>query len=101
MVSIKGLPPSLVPGANRTHKARKKKQVQTSQTEKSINQPSKVANAVAHSIKHVDESQLHHAHIQYDLPEGNGRRAMEHYMDVMNRARKEELAQLLGVDLYI
>ncbi|NCO47198.1 MAG: chromosome partitioning protein ParA, partial [Vibrio sp.] len=35
------------------------------------------------------------------LPEGRSRKAMEEYMDVMNQAKKEELAQLLGVDIYI
>ncbi|EEY44479.1 hypothetical protein VMA_002545 [Vibrio mimicus VM223] len=39
--------------------------------------------------------------MQYDLPEGRARKAMEEYLDVMNQARKEELAQLLGVDIYI
>ncbi|MDW2167201.1 chromosome partitioning protein ParA, partial [Vibrio sp. 2099] len=43
----------------------------------------------------------HRAQVQYDLPEGNARKAMEQYMDVMNRAKKEELAQLLGVDIYV
>ncbi|WMO19078.1 chromosome partitioning protein ParA [Vibrio alginolyticus] len=99
MASINGLPPSLIPGANRTHKASQKKQVNKSQTNQPVGQPSKVANAVAHSIKHVDESQIHRAQVQYDLPES--RKAMEHYMDVMNRAKKEELAQLLGVDIYV
>ncbi len=101
MASINGLPPSLIPGANRTSKTSKKNQVKKSQTQQPVGQPSKVANAVAHSIKQVDESQIHRAQVQYDLPEGNGRKAMEQYMDVMNRARKEELAQLLGVDIYV
>ncbi len=101
MASINGLPPSLIPGASRTNKTSKKRQVKTSQTQHSVGQPSKVANAVAHSIKQVDESQIQRAQVQYDLPEGNARKAMEQYMDIMNRARKEELAQLLGVDIYV
>ncbi|EKZ8661891.1 chromosome partitioning protein ParA [Vibrio alginolyticus] len=101
MASINGLPPSLIPGANRTHKASQKKQVNKSQTKQPVGQPSKVTNAVAHSIKHVDESQIHRDQVQYDLPEGGARKAMEQYMDVMNRAKKEELAQLLGVDIYV
>ncbi|MFA0423475.1 chromosome partitioning protein ParA, partial [Vibrio sp. 10N.222.54.A1] len=32
---------------------------------------------------------------------GRGRKAMEEYMDVMNQAKKEELAKLIGVDIYI
>ncbi|HCG7376563.1 chromosome partitioning protein ParA [Vibrio parahaemolyticus] len=98
MASINGLPPSLIPGTNNVGK---KGQVKKAQNKQSVGQPSKVANAVAHSIKQVDESQIHRAQVQYDLPEGNARKAMEQYMDVMNRAKKEELAQLLGVDIYV
>ncbi len=101
MASINGLPPSTIPGTNRTNKVGKKGQVKKAQNKQSVGQPSKVANAVAHSIKQVDESQIHRAQVQYDLPEGNARKAMEQYMDVMNRAKKEELAQLLGVDIYV
>ncbi len=107
MASINGLPPSrgaganLVSGANRDNNVSQKNQVKESQTKQLVGQPSKVANAVAHSIKQLDESQIHRAQVQYDLPEGNARKAMEQYMDVMNRAKKEELAQLLGVDIYV
>ncbi|MGP8306621.1 chromosome partitioning protein ParA [Vibrio sp. YIC-376] len=101
MASINGLPPSFITSANRTDKVSKKSQVKKARTKQPIEQPSKVANAVAHSIKQVDESQIHRAQVQYDLPEGNARKAMEQYMDVMNRAKKEELAQLLGVDIYV
>ncbi len=99
MVSINGLPPAIIPGAKRTNKVGKKGQVKKAQDKQSVGQPSKVANA--HSIKQVDESQIHRAQVQYDLPEGHARKAMEQYMDVMNRAKKEELAQLLGVDIYV
>ncbi|AYO15279.1 chromosome partitioning protein ParA [Vibrio owensii] len=101
MASINGLPPALIPGANRTNKVGKKGQVKKAQDKQPVGQPSKVANAVAHSIKQVDESQIHRTQVQYDLPEGHARKAMEQYMDVMNRAKKEELAQLLGVDIYV
>ncbi|WP_372378130.1 chromosome partitioning protein ParA [Vibrio natriegens] len=101
MASINGLPPSLIAGSTRTNKVSKKKQVKKSQIKQPVGQASKVASAVAHSIKQVDESQIHKAQVQYDLPEGNARKAMEQYMDVMNRAKKEELAQLLGVDIYV
>ncbi len=101
MASIHGLPPSLVTGANRANKVSKKNQLKKTQAQQSVGQPSKIADAVAHSIKQVDEAQIHRAQVQYDLPEGNARKAMEQYMDVMNRAKKEELAQLLGVDIYV
>ncbi|MEZ8103736.1 chromosome partitioning protein ParA [Vibrionales bacterium C3R12] len=99
MASINGLPPSIVPN---TKKTTRKNEVKKGQGSTSVGQPTKVANAVANSIKHVSESDIRDAQIQYDLPpEGRARKAMEQYMDVMNQAKREELAQLLGVDIYI
>lgn len=100
MVSINGLP-GPVPGPNRANKANKNKQTNKSQQNAIVSQPSKVANAVAHSIRHVNESDLHKAQVQYDLPEGRGRKAMQEYMDVLNQAKRDELSQMLGVDIYI
>ncbi|GLT19795.1 hypothetical protein GCM10007938_35780 [Vibrio zhanjiangensis] len=100
MVSINGLPPSL-PGPNKANKTGKKDGVKKSQNTSSVGQPSKVANAVAHSIRHTNEADIHKAQLQYDLPEGQGRKALEEYMNVMNQTKREELSQLLGVDLYI
>lgn len=101
MASINGLSPSLITSSTRTNKTSKNKKVKKSHTQQPIGHPSKVADAVAQSIKYVDESQIHRAQVQYDLPEGKARKAMEQYMDVMNQAKKEELAQLLGVDIYV
>ncbi|KGY11975.1 chromosome partitioning protein ParA [Vibrio tubiashii] len=100
MVSINGLPPSL-PGPNKANKANKKSEVKKSEDKSPVSQPTKVANAVAHSIRHVSESEIHRAQVQYDLPEGRSRKAMEEYMDVMHQAKREELSQMLGVDIYI
>ncbi len=98
MVSINGLPAN-VSNTNRTSKAKKNNGVKKGQ-EVAVT-PSKVAEAVSHSIRPVNESEIHRAQVEYDLPEGKSRKAMEAYMDVMNRAKKEELTQLLGVDIYI
>jgi len=98
MVSINGLPAN-VPNTNRTSKA--KKNNGTNKGQEVTARANKVAEAVSHSIRPVDESEIHRAQVEYDLPEGKSRQAMEAYMDVMNRAKKEELAQLLGVDIYI
>ncbi|MCG7489449.1 chromosome partitioning protein ParA [Vibrio sp. Of14-4] len=100
MVSINGLPPSL-PGPNKANKTGKKDGVKKSHSKTPVDQPSKVASAVAHSIRRVDESDIHNAQLQYDLPEGHGRKALAEYMNVMNQTKREELSQLLGVDLYI
>ncbi|MCW8335125.1 chromosome partitioning protein ParA [Vibrio sp. SCSIO 43135] len=104
MASINGLPPSLVPNTTRTNKsnkANKKNEVKKGQASTSVAQPTKVADAVSHSIRHVQESDIHRAQIQYDLPEGQARKAMQEYLGVMNQAKRDELAQLLGVDIYI
>ncbi|EMN7254587.1 chromosome partitioning protein ParA [Vibrio vulnificus] len=101
MASINGLPPAIIPGTQRTNKSSNKRKVAINQQQQAVGQTSKVANAVAHSIQNVKESDIHKAQIQYDLPEGHARRAMQEYMDVMNQAKREELAQLLGVDIYI
>ncbi|CCN70012.1 hypothetical protein [Vibrio nigripulchritudo] len=98
MASINGLPPVVVPNTNKTQKQSK---VKKNDGKQPTSQPTKVADAVAKTIRHVNESDIHKAQIQYDLPEGRSRRAMEEYMDVMNQAKKEELAQLLGGDIYI
>ncbi|EGA68565.1 hypothetical protein VISI1226_21294 [Vibrio sinaloensis DSM 21326] len=98
MVSINGLPPSL-PGPNKANKAGKKNEV--NKDKNPVGQPTKVANAVAHTIRHVSESEVHKAQIQYDLPEGRSRKAMEEYMNVMHQAKRDELSQMLGVDIYI
>jgi hypothetical protein len=100
MVSINGLPPS-VPGPNRANKTNKKNEVKKSEQKASVGQPSKVANAVANTIRYVSESDIHKAQVQYDLPEGRSRHAMEEYMKVMNQAKRDELSQMLGVDIYI
>ncbi|WP_162063199.1 chromosome partitioning protein ParA [Vibrio taketomensis] len=101
MASINGLPPAIIPGSNKPNRINKNKGIGKSNAKSEVSQPSKVANAVAHTIRHVQESDIHRAHIQYDLPEGRSRKAMEEYMRVMNQAKREELMQLLGVDIYI
>ncbi|XAW90239.1 chromosome partitioning protein ParA [Vibrio sp. CDRSL-10 TSBA] len=99
MVSINGLPPARIPGSNRTSKAKKKPQAEQAGSE--VAETSKVATAVSNSIRNMNPSDFQRAQVQYDLPEGRSRRALEEYMDIMNHSRKEELAQLLGVDIYI
>ncbi|MCY9802055.1 chromosome partitioning protein ParA [Vibrio scophthalmi] len=100
MVSINGLP-AAIPGPKKANKASKQSKINKSQGQQSTSQPSKVANAVAHTIRHVQESDIHKAQIQYDLPEGRSRKALEEYMRVMNQAKRDELIQMLGVDIYI
>ncbi|WED22557.1 chromosome partitioning protein ParA [Vibrio sp. JC009] len=98
MVTIQGLPATVV---NKPQKAKKRAEVKKDQTKGDPGQTTRVADAVSSSIRQVKESEIEKAQIQYDLPEGNSRKALEEYMEVLNRARKEELAQLVGVDIYI
>ena len=103
MVSIQGLPPSRIPGTGKSSKASKanKKQKAQAHTSSESYEPTPVANAVARSIHSAEESARFRENLQYDLPEGRARKALEEYFGVMNQARREELAQMLGVDIYI
>lgn len=98
MVTINGLAPTQISSSK---KANKKTSLKKEQQQEPVVQTTKVATAVSQSIRHIKESELERAQVQYDLPEGQSRRAMEEYLDVLNRAKKEELAQLIGVDIYI
>ncbi|MEI8634280.1 chromosome segregation ATPase [Vibrio sp. PP-XX7] len=64
-------------------------------------EPTPVADAVSRSIYAVKDAENFQSNLQYDLPEGRSRKALEQYFGVMNQARREELARLLGVDIYI
>ncbi len=105
MVSINGLPS--IPKQRKTQKAKTNKAVSKASTPSSTNatnqttQVTKVAQAVAHSVKHLSDADVARAQVQYDLPEGRSKKALEAYMNVMNRAKREELEQLLGVDIFI
>lgn len=101
MVSIQGLPPSSATQSKRTKKTGKKRNVAQGNDASAVSQPTQVAHAVSHSLSQVQASDIQRAQVHYDLPEGRSRKALEEYLDVMNQARKEELAQLLGVDIYI
>lgn len=98
MVTIQGLPTTVI---NKPQKSKKRDEVKKEQAQGGVTQTTKVASAVSQSIRNIRESDIEKAHIQYDLPEGNSRRALQEYMEVLNRAKKEELAQLVGVDIYI
>lgn len=103
MVSINGLPPSAgLPGPNRASRAQGKDNKPSSANDaRPATHPTAVANAVSRSLKSVNETELENNQIHYDLPEGKSRRALEEYYAVSNQARKDELTQMLGVDIYI
>lgn len=98
MVTINGLSPSVVPN---TKKTRTKSLSQKEQGKSQVAQATKVAEAVSQSIRQVSEADIQKSQLQYDLPSGQSRKAMEEYMDILNQSRKEELAKLIGVDIYI
>jgi ribonuclease HIII len=101
MVSIQGLPPPGISGASQTSKTRKKSKVRPEQSDGANYEPTPVASAIARSIHTMEDAESLHRHVQYDLPEGKSRKALEAYYGVMSQARREELAQMLGVDIYI
>lgn len=63
--------------------------------------PNAVANAVALSVKAQKNSAFQDAQVQYDAPEGKSRKALQEYFAVMSQAKREELEQMLGVDMYV
>jgi hypothetical protein len=52
-------------------------------------------------IRMASEDRINQTRVQYDLPEGSSRQAMQEYLNVANQSRRDELEQLVGVDLYI
>lgn len=96
MVSIQGLP-QIVPA--RPQKARKPKG--DGQASETITEPNQLAKAVSQGIRNPELAGQAHQHIQYDLPDGRGRNALASYMDVLHQAKREELAALVGVDVYV
>lgn len=97
MVIINGLPPTRITNSKKTDK----KPSVNQEGRDGGSQTSKVAQAVSQSIRPAKESDIEKARLQYDLPEGHSRKAMEAYINMLNQSKKEELAQLAGVDLYI
>jgi len=98
MVMINGLAPRII---QKNQKTPKKSALKRGSGSGSVAQTTKVADAVSQSIRHLNESEFEREKIQYDLPEGQSRKAMELYMDIFNRTKKEELTKLIGVDFYI
>lgn len=103
MVSINGLPPSSgLPKPNRTSKARGQDNKPSSTSgSKPATHPTAVAEAVSRSLQSIDEAELENNRLQYDLPERKSRKALEEYYAVFNQAKRDELNQMLGVDIYI
>nr|AER30474.1 chromosome segregation ATPase [Vibrio aerogenes CECT 7868] len=105
MVSIKGLPPPGISGTGKSSKTSKAGKKQGAGKPKSAvdsaRQPTPVAHAVSHSLEAIKNAESYQNNLQYDLPEGRARKALEEYFDVMNQTRREELAQMMGVDIYI
>lgn len=99
MSSIHPLLPAAIPASNRTQKAKRKANAKA-QVESSTN-TSVVVSQVARSIQQLSDSELEQAQLAYDLPNGRSRKALEQYWSVMTQAKREELAQLLGIDIYI
>ncbi len=103
MVSINGMSPTVIQN-KRVQKQKavgKKKPVQTINGGKVIVVDSTKVATTTHQLKTLNASEYANARLQYDLPEGRSRKALEEYMDIMLQKRRDELAQLVGVDLYI
>ncbi|NUY55530.1 hypothetical protein BZG78_12315 [Salinivibrio sp. MA351] len=99
MVSINGVPSPQTTRSNQSQRAANKQKATRKQTPKTT----QVANAVRQRVDPVSVAQAEQAQqqVQYDLPDGRGRQAMESYFAVLNQTRREELLSLVGVDIYV
>ncbi|ORT50366.1 hypothetical protein ST37_10885 [Vibrio sp. qd031] len=95
MNRINGLPSQVTP----LPKSDRSKAQSTNKTD--TNSTHSVMPLASKPIRMTSEERINQARVQYDLPEGSSRQAMQEYLNVANQARREELEQLVGVDLYI
>lgn len=99
MVSINGISSPQTARSNQSQRAANKQKATRKRTPKTT----QVAKAVRQrvdpvSVVHAEQAQQQ---VQYDLPNGRGRQAMESYFAVLNQTRREELLSLVGVDIYV
>ncbi len=94
MTRINGLSHSPLPLSKARHEAKPENFEHTANR-------TAVAKVVSQQLRVVPEETIQQAKIEYDLPEGDNRQALEQYHQVFTQARREELAQLMGVDIYI
>ncbi|OOE77031.1 hypothetical protein [Salinivibrio sp. ML290] len=100
MVSINGVSSPQTNRPNHPQRAGKKPQTTRKQTPRTT----QVAKAVRQRVDPAaiaQAEQAKQAYVQYDLPDGRGRQAMASYFAVLNQARREELINLVGVDIYV
>ncbi len=98
MTSINGLPSAPIRGTQKSSQARRKKKATSSVSEGTS---SSIAPKNAIDVKNMAQAEDSAQALHYDLPEGRSRKALREYMGVLHHAKREELAQMLGVDLYI
>ncbi|MDP5253872.1 MULTISPECIES: chromosome partitioning protein ParA [unclassified Vibrio] len=98
MTSINGLPSSSIHGTQKSSQLRRKKKTTSSVSDVSS---SAIVKKNAIDVKNMAKAEDSAQAIHYDLPEGRSRKALQEYMGVLHQAKREELAQMLGVDLYI
>ncbi len=108
MVSVNGSPNPRLPGIGISPADRSEKASSASASDKASSSvpaltstPNAVASAVALSVKAQKNADFQQDRVQYDLPEGKSRKALQEYFSVMSQSRRDELAQMLGVDMYV
>jgi hypothetical protein len=92
MVSISRLPPSIHP--------QQKTQVLKPAAVVNNTQSAVITGGVSKSVPSPDVILNARANIQYDQPEGINREALDSYLGVMHQNKRDELSNLVGVDLY-
>lgn len=108
MVSINGSPNPLLPSGSASSADRSAKASSASASANAstavaplASSPNAIASAVALSVKERKNADFQQNQVQYDMPQGKSRKALQEYFAVMSQAQREELAQMLGVDMYV
>lgn len=102
MVSINGSTSPLLPNGGKSSKVSANSAKSESRAVAAVpSSPNAVASAVALSVKAQKNADFQQSQIQYDLPEGKARKALDEYFSVMSQAQRDEISQMLGVDMYV
>ena len=77
---------------------------QTSSTKASISSDTVSSTSALSSLsttQHADWASQEYRQLQYDRPDGKYKKALSMYMDVMLHDRKEQLSDLIGINMVV
>ncbi|MFD2180083.1 chromosome segregation ATPase [Veronia pacifica] len=95
MVAIHGLPQPISRPSDRTSHSQPSVEADNGRNQ------TIVARAVSKGLKNPEMAGDAYQQIHYDRPDGRGQNALASYHDVQNQAKREQLEDLFGVDIYV